>query len=121
MVWLSRLLYFVMWPARAALTVIYTSRPFKFISGALITARGFAADVQGDTGSIDHQTAQVSEVAQITPSEAIIPAEIESNASDGASEQLSTWAWGMWRGRGFDARRVELATQLVLYRLVKPT
>ena len=101
--WLSRLLNFVMWPARAALTVVYTSRPFKFISrtGALITARGFAAIVQGqgNTGSVDHQTAQVSEVAQITgPSEAVIPAEIESNASDGASEQLSTWAWGMWRG-----------------------
>ena len=55
--------------------------------------------MQDDTGSIDHQTAQVSEVAQITgPSEAVIPAEIESSTSASSSEQLSTWAWGMWRG-----------------------
>lgn len=100
MEWLSKLLNFVMWPARAALTVVYASRPFKFIFGALITVRGFAAVVQGDTGSIDHQTAQGSEVAQITPSEAVIPAEIESSAGDNAGEQLSTWAWGMCRGRG---------------------
>ena len=97
---LSRLLNFVMWPARAALTVIYTSRPFKFISSALITVRGFAAVVQGDASSIDHHIAQGSEVAQTTPSEAVIPAEIESSAGDSASEQLLTWAWGMWRGRG---------------------
>jgi hypothetical protein len=89
--WLSKLVNVVTWPARAAtLTVVYISRPF--ISGTLIVVRGFGAVMQGDDGNSDHLTSQ--EIAQTTP-ESVIPAEIESSATDSASEQLSTWAWGV--------------------------
>jgi hypothetical protein len=74
----------------ATLIVVYISRPF--ISGTLIVVRGFGAVMQGDDGNPDHLTSQ--EIAQTTP-ESTIPAEIESSATDSASEQLSTWAWGM--------------------------
>ena len=82
MVWLSKLLNIAIWPARAALTVVYTSRPFKFISGALITtALGFAAIKKinrdslvprPDPDIVDHHTTQEDQI----PSKPVVP-EIE--------------------------------------------